>query len=84
MFNSRSITAMHVAQQIPARNTSPRADPIEVFRERAWAVAKLLENHMIADKQTAVDGLWRFAEAHGVVRQIGTDAAQAILSEAFA
>lgn len=74
---------MHVAQQIPARNTSPPADPVEVFRARAWAVAKLLENHLIADKQTAVDGLWRFAEAHGVLRNLGVDAAQAILSEAF-
>jgi hypothetical protein len=74
---------MHVAQQASRRNMAASADPIEVFRARTWAVAKLLENHMIADKPTAVDGLWRFAATSGVIREIGIDAAQAILAEAF-
>ncbi|TQF28781.1 hypothetical protein [Bradyrhizobium sp. UNPA324] len=74
---------MHVAQQASLRNIAAPADPIEVFRARAWAIAKLLENHMIADKPSAVDGLWRFATTSGVIRKIGIDATQAILSEAF-
>jgi hypothetical protein len=61
--------------------TPPSA--LEVFEARAWAVAKLLANHMLADKQTAVDGLWRYAEGRGLVAELGVDRVQAILSEAF-
>lgn len=57
--------------------------PIEVFKARAEAVAKLLSNHMLADKASAVDGLWRFAEGAGLVADLGVDAVQALLAEAF-
>jgi len=57
--------------------------PLEVFQARAWAVATLLANHMLADKQSAVDGLWRFAEGSKLVDELGVDAVQAILAEAF-
>jgi hypothetical protein len=57
--------------------------PIEVFKARAEAVAKLLSNHMLADKASAVDGLWRFAEGTGLVADLGVDAVQALLAEAF-
>jgi hypothetical protein len=57
--------------------------PLEVFQARSWAVAKLLANHMLADKQSAVDGLWRFAEGSGLAETLGVDAVQAILAEAF-
>jgi len=56
---------------------------LEVFKARAWAVAKLLANHMLADKQSAVDGLWRYAEGAGLVAELGVDRVQAILAEAF-
>jgi hypothetical protein len=57
--------------------------PIEVFKARAETIAKLLANHMLADKASAVDGLWRFAEGAGIVAEIGVDAVQALLAEAF-
>jgi hypothetical protein len=56
---------------------------LEVFEARAWAVAKLLANHMLADKQTAVDGLWRYAEGRGLVASLGVDRVQALLDKAF-
>jgi hypothetical protein len=57
--------------------------PLSVFRARAWAVAQLIENHFLADKQSAVDGLWRYAEGAGLVTELGVDRVQAILAEAF-
>jgi hypothetical protein len=57
--------------------------PPEVFKARAETVAKLLSNHMLADKASAVDGLWRFAEGAGLVANLGVDAIQALLAEAF-
>jgi hypothetical protein len=57
--------------------------PLEVFKARAETVAKLLSNHMLADKASAVDGLWRFAEGAGLVADLGVDAVQALLAEAF-
>jgi hypothetical protein len=56
---------------------------LEVFKARAWAVAKLLANHMLADKQSSIDGLWRFAQSSGLVSELGVDAVQALLAEAF-
>jgi hypothetical protein len=56
---------------------------LEVFKMRAWAVAKLVTNHMLADKQSAVDGLWRYAKGAGLVAELGVDRVQAILAEAF-
>jgi hypothetical protein len=57
--------------------------PLEVFKARAETVTRLLSNHMLADKASAVDGLWRFAEGAGLVADLGVDAVQALLSEAF-
>lgn len=57
--------------------------PLEVLKLRAWAVAKLIENHFLLDKATAVDALWDSAETTGLVREIGADAVQHILAEAF-
>jgi hypothetical protein len=56
---------------------------LEVFKERADGVAKLLSNHLLADKASAVDGLWRYAEGHGLVAELGVDRVQALLAEAF-
>jgi hypothetical protein len=60
-----------------------RPSALEVFEARAWAIAKLLANHMLADKPTAIDGLWRYAESSGLVVEFGVDRVQAILSKAF-
>jgi len=57
--------------------------PLEVFKARADAVATLLENHFLADKQSAVDGLWRYSEGAGLVAELGVDRVRAILAEAF-
>jgi hypothetical protein len=57
---------------------------LDVFRARAETVAKLLSNHMLADKASAVDGLWRFAEAAGLVPDArAQDEIQRILADAF-
>lgn len=57
--------------------------PLEVFKARAEAIAKLVNNHFLADKQSAVDGLWRYADGAGLVAELGVDRVQGILSEAF-
>ena len=59
------------------------SSPLEMFKLRAKTVAARVSNHMLADKPSAVDGLWRFAEAHGIVRLLGVDEVQRLLSEAF-
>ena len=58
--------AAHLAQTAFEFKTEAPS-PLEVFKARAEAVAKRLSNHMLADKASAVDGLWRFAEAAGLV-----------------
>ena len=72
---------MPIAQPNPYRNTWP-ANPLDVFQARALAVSKLLANHLLADKATAVDGLWRFAQASGLWRSWRRPGS-AILAEAF-
>lgn len=57
--------------------------PLEMFKHRAKTVATRLSSHMLADKPSAIGGLWRFAEAHGLVRLLGIDEVQRLLSEAF-
>lgn len=58
--------------------------PLEVFKARAEAVAKRLSDHMLADKASAVDGLWRFAEAAGLVPDArAQDEIQRIMADAF-
>jgi hypothetical protein len=57
--------------------------PLEVFKARAIAAAKLLANSMLADKPTAIDALWKFAQDNGVIDAIGVDSTQALLAEAF-
>jgi hypothetical protein len=57
--------------------------PVDMFKLRAKTVAARVSNHMLADKPSAIDGLWRFAEAHGLVRLLGVDEVQRLLSEAF-
>jgi hypothetical protein len=57
--------------------------PLEVFTARADAVVTLLANSILADKASAVDGLWRYAEGAGLVAELGVDRVQQILAEAF-
>jgi hypothetical protein len=57
--------------------------PLDVFKARADAVATLLANHFLADKQGAIDGLWRYAKGAGLIAELGVDRVQALLSEAF-
>jgi hypothetical protein len=68
-----------------ARNIdqSAKADPLEVFRERAEAKCLLIQNGY-QDLQSAVDELWAAAERDGLVDKFGADSVQWILSEAFA
>ncbi len=73
---------MSLAQRAAARKPT-QVDPLHVFKERAKAVAKLVNGHFLADKQSAVDGLWRFAEGYGLIAELGVDAVQQILAEAF-
>jgi urocanate hydratase len=66
-----------------AINESAKASPLEVFRARAEAKAVLIANGYL-DLQTAVDELWQSAETAGLVKALGADELQWILSEAFA
>src|SRR5215510_5142987 len=58
-----------------------RADPVEVFRLRCNARARLYATGEI-DLQTAVDELQDAAEANGLIARIGQDAVQAIMAAA--
>jgi hypothetical protein len=72
----------HIAQTAFDFNTGAPS-PLDVFKDRANSVAKLLSNHLLADKASAVDGLWRYAEGHGLVAKLGADHVQRLLAEAF-
>jgi hypothetical protein len=64
------------------RSELVRATPADVFRARCEARALLYVVRQL-DLHEAVDALQRDAIASGLVRQIGQDAAQAIMAAAF-
>jgi hypothetical protein len=53
------------------------------FKKQSWRLA-LLSQQGIVGKQAAVDRLWEIATAHALVRSLGEDRVQAIISEPFA
>lgn len=58
--------------------------PADVLQARAWARATLWCEGEIATMPEAVDQLQEFAVASGLVEEIGQDAVQAVLADAFA
>jgi hypothetical protein len=64
------------------RQQDVRVDPVEVFRLRCNARARLYATGEI-DLHTAVDELQESAELNGLVAAIGQDAVQAIMAAAF-
>jgi hypothetical protein len=73
---------MSALPQLEERGDAPA--PVDVLRIRAWSRAALWAAGEIATIPEAVDELQAFAVASGLVEQIGQDAVQAILAEAFA
>lgn len=65
------------------RKPSPAPSPLDVFHIRCEARAILVEACLF-DLQEAIDGLQEAAVASGLVDEIGQDAVQAMLAEAFA
>ena len=63
--------------------SAAKADPREVFELRCWARARLYAEGEL-ELHEAVDVLQVAAVANGLVRDIGQDAVQAILTAAFA
>jgi hypothetical protein len=53
------------------------------YRRQAWRLAHLVRQGAL-DKQLAVDRLWEIAIAHTLVRALGEDRVEAMISEAFA
>jgi hypothetical protein len=53
------------------------------YRKQAWRLAGLVRQGIV-EKTAAVDVLWLVAIAHALVRSLGEDRMQAIISEAFA
>ena len=53
------------------------------FRQQSWRLA-VLASRGVVGKIAAVDRLWEIAIAHALVRALGEDRVQAIISEAFA
>jgi hypothetical protein len=53
------------------------------YRHQSWRLAHLVQRGIV-EKQAAIDRLWEIATAHALVRALGADRVQAILSEAFA
>jgi hypothetical protein len=60
-----------------------RVSPLDVLRLRGWARAYLWAVGEL-DLHEAVDVLWAAAERDGLVEQLGGDAVQNILADAFA
>ena len=58
------------------------ADPVEAFKLRCWARAKLYANGEF-DLIEAVDALQAFAIKLGLVAEFGQDAVQAMMAAAF-
>jgi hypothetical protein len=63
--------------------TAKPPDRLEIFRERCEARAVLVSNGLMP-LQDAVDGLQESAAAQGLLKELGQDAIQQILSESFA
>ena len=53
------------------------------YRRQAWRLAFLAKEGVVSTT-AAVDRLWEIAIAHALVRALGEDRVQAIISEAFA
>jgi hypothetical protein len=53
------------------------------YRKQCWRLAMLVRRGMV-DKTAAVDRLWEIGVAHALVRSLGEDRVEAIISEAFA
>lgn len=71
--------------------TSPPANQVEVFKALCWSRASRWREGAIAAEHDgddwighAVDPLQAWAESNGLIKAIGQDAVQAIMSEAFA
>jgi hypothetical protein len=69
---------MQISNSVAACNEAEK-----ILRDRAHRSATLLRHSLLYGKADAVDALWRFAKDHHIVDKIGTDRAQAILSEVF-
>ena len=52
------------------------------YRRQSWRLAHLVQRGII-EKQAAIDRLWEIATAHALVRALGEDHVQAIISEPF-
>ena len=53
------------------------------YRRQAWRLAILVKGGIVS-KPAAFDRLWEIATAQALIRSLGEDRVQAILSEAFA
>jgi hypothetical protein len=60
-----------------------RPSALEVFQARCEARVHLYASGDIPDLHEAVDALQEHAARYGLIRQIGQDAAQRIIAEAF-
>jgi len=76
------IRPQQISEQTVARNT-PSVDHLAIFRHRAETLALIVHTSPGANKQAMVDGLWRYAEQNGLVKELGVDAVQAELARAF-
>jgi hypothetical protein len=65
-----------------AARKSPRPSALEVFIARAWARAQLYAAGEL-NLHTATDPLWHAAERDGLLRELGADALQQLLADAF-
>ena len=52
------------------------------YRRQSWRLAHLVQRGVI-QKQAAIDRLWEIATAHALLRSLGEDHVQAIISEPF-
>lgn len=55
---------------------------LAAFRQQCWRLALLSQQGGVGT-HAAVDRLWEIASAHALIRALGDDRVQAIISEAF-
>jgi hypothetical protein len=55
---------------------------LDEYRRQSWRLALLVQRGSL-EKRAAIDRLWEIATAHALVRSLGEDRVQAIISEPF-
>jgi pantothenate kinase-related protein Tda10 len=80
-IDTKAATSFDEAELIEAWRAVANAKLAE-YRKQCWRLAGLVRQGVVP-LQAAVDRLWEIATAHALVRSLGDDRVQAIISDAM-